>query len=57
VNPPELGIAEKIVAQMPHAKFILMPISDATRGHDTATQAAVWKQYLIDFMAETEKKN
>jgi homoserine O-acetyltransferase len=56
VNPPELGIAEKTVTQMPRAKFILIPISDATRGHDTATRAAVWKQYLIDFLAQTEKK-
>jgi homoserine O-acetyltransferase len=41
---------------MPHAKFILIPISDATRGHGTHTAAAVWKQYLIDFLAQTEKK-
>jgi homoserine O-acetyltransferase len=56
INPPELGIAEKLVARMPHAKFILIPISDATRGHGTHTQAAVWKNYLIDFLAQTEKK-
>jgi homoserine O-acetyltransferase/O-succinyltransferase len=56
INPPELGIAEKLVTQMPHAKFILIPISDATRGHGTHTNAAVWKQYLIDFLAQTEKK-
>jgi len=56
VNPPELGIAEKLVTQMPHAKFILIPISDATRGHGTHTQAAVWKNYLIEFLAQTQKK-
>jgi homoserine O-acetyltransferase len=55
INPPELGIAEKLVTRMPHAKFILIPISDATRGHGTHTQAIVWKQYLIDFMAQTAK--
>jgi homoserine O-acetyltransferase len=41
---------------MHHAKFILIPISDATRGHGTHTVATVWKQYLIDFLAQTEKK-
>jgi homoserine O-acetyltransferase len=56
INPPELGIAEKLVTRMPNAKFILIPISDATRGHGTHTNAAVWKQYLIDFLAQTEKK-
>ncbi|NYF90538.1 alpha/beta fold hydrolase [Tunturiibacter empetritectus] len=55
INPPELGIAQEMVKKMPNAKFILIPISDATRGHGTHTQAAVWKQYLIDFLAQIEK--
>lgn len=54
INPPELGIAEKTVKRMPHAKFILIPISDATHGHGTHTMAAVWKDYLAEFMKETE---
>ncbi|MGO9317789.1 MAG: alpha/beta fold hydrolase [Terracidiphilus sp.] len=54
INPPELGIAEKMVTRMPHARFILLPISDATRGHGTHTAAAVWKDYLAEFMRSTE---
>jgi homoserine O-acetyltransferase len=53
INPPELGIAEKMVKRIPHAKFILIPISDATRGHGTHTMAAVWKDDLAAFMRET----
>jgi homoserine O-acetyltransferase len=56
INPPELGVAEAMVGRMPHARFILIPISDATRGHGTHTQAAVWKDYLADFLAQTERK-
>jgi homoserine O-acetyltransferase len=56
INPPELGIAQKMVTRMPHAKFILIPLSEETHGHRTHTQAAVWKDYLITFLAETEKK-
>jgi homoserine O-acetyltransferase/O-succinyltransferase len=56
INPPELGIAEGMVTQMSRAKFILLPISDATRGHGTHTQAAIWKQYLIEVLAKTEKR-
>jgi len=56
INPPELGIAQKLVSRMPHAKFILIPISNETHGHGTHTVAAVWKDYLIAFLAETEKK-
>ncbi len=56
INPPELGIAEKMVKRMPHARFILIPISDATRGHGTHTVAAVWKDDLAEFMRETEPR-
>ena len=56
INPPELGIAERMVSQMPHARFVLLPISDATRGHGTHTLAAVWKKHLIDFLEQTQKK-
>ena len=54
INPPELGIAERLSKQVPHARFILLPITDQTRGHGTHTNAAIWKQYLVDFMRETE---
>jgi homoserine O-acetyltransferase len=56
INPPELGIAEKMVTRMPHARFVLLPISDQTRGHGTHTDAAVWKDYLAEFMKATEPK-
>jgi homoserine O-acetyltransferase len=55
INPPELGIAQKYVVQMPRARFILLPITDQTRGHGTHTQAALWKDYLIQLLAESEK--
>ncbi len=55
INPPELGIAEKMVHQMPQARFVLIPISDATRGHGTHTQAAVWKDQLVQLMKRSEK--
>ncbi|HWG20212.1 MAG TPA: alpha/beta fold hydrolase [Terracidiphilus sp.] len=56
INPPELGIAERMVKRIPHAKFILLPISDQTRGHGTHTAAAVWKDYLAEFLRETKPK-
>jgi homoserine O-acetyltransferase len=56
INPPELGIAEKEVKRMRNGRFVLLPISDATRGHGTHTVAAVWKDYLAEFMQATEPK-
>ena len=57
INPPELDIAERTVHEMPKAKFVLIPISDATRGHGTHTQAAVWQQYLVELLKESEAKH
>jgi homoserine O-acetyltransferase/O-succinyltransferase len=54
INPPELGIAETMVKRIPHGRFILLPISDATRGHGTHTVAAIWKDDLAEFMRQTE---
>jgi homoserine O-acetyltransferase len=55
INPPELGIAQKTVADMPNARFVLLPITDATRGHGTHTQAALWKDYLVQLLKESER--
>ncbi len=56
INPPELGIAEKMVKQMPNARFVLIPSSGATRGHGTHTVASVWENYLIELMKESDPK-
>ncbi len=56
INPPELGIAEKMVGRMPHAKFIDIPISDQTRGHGTHTMASVWQDRLVELLKESEPK-
>ena len=53
INPPELGLAEKQVHEMPHARFVLLPITDQTRGHGTHTMAAVWQSYLVELLNES----
>jgi homoserine O-acetyltransferase len=55
INPPELGIAEKLAAQIPHGKFVLIPTSDQTHGHGTHTWAAVWKDRLEELIQESER--
>jgi homoserine O-acetyltransferase len=54
INPPELGIAETLSKKMPHCRFVLVPISDQTRGHGTHTVAAVWKDDLIQLLRDSE---
>ncbi len=53
INPPELGIAEKEIKRVKQGKFVLLPITDQTRGHGTHTLAAVWQQYLKQLLEES----
>lgn len=55
VNPPELGIAEREIKRVKRGRFILIPISDQTRGHGTHTLPALWKQHLAELLEESKK--
>jgi homoserine O-acetyltransferase/O-succinyltransferase len=57
INPPELGIAETLAKRMPQCRFILIPTSDATHGHGTHTQAALYKDYLLELLKQSEPSN
>ena len=50
VNPPELAIAEREIRRVKRGRFILIPISDQTRGHGTHSLPALWKQYLAELL-------
>lgn len=56
INPPELDLAQKQVQEMPNAKFVLLPITDATRGHGTHTVASIWKDYLVELLQKSTPK-
>lgn len=56
VNPPELGIVEPLIARVKNARFILLPITDQTRGHGTHSLPAIWKGYLVDFLKALPKQ-
>lgn len=55
VNPPELGISDREIKRVKHGRFILIPISDQTRGHGTHSIPAIWGKYLQELLAESEK--
>jgi len=54
INPPELGLMERLIARVPHGRYALIPTSELTRGHGTHTVAAAWKQYFAPFVAGLE---
>ena len=51
VNPPELGVVERLMPRVAKGTFVLLPISEQTRGHGTHSLPAVWGGYLREFLA------
>jgi homoserine O-acetyltransferase len=54
INPPELGILEREIKRVKQGRYILLPITDATRGHGTHTIAAIWQGYLKELLQKSE---
>ena len=52
VNPPELGLMEHLMPRVKKGKYILLPITDQTRGHGTHSLPAIWKGYLANFLEQ-----
>jgi len=52
VNPPELGIMEKLMPRVKHGRYILLPTTELTRGHGTHSLPAIWGKHLAEFMRE-----
>jgi homoserine O-acetyltransferase len=50
INPPELGIIEREIKRVKRGKFVMLPISEETRGHGTHTIATIWQSYLKDLL-------
>jgi homoserine O-acetyltransferase len=50
-DPPTLGTVERAFKKIAHGTYVLTPYGKDTHGHFTHYYAAVWKPYLVKFMA------
>ena len=57
VNPPELGLMEKLIPRAKNARYVLIPISDSTRGHGTHSRPQVWGKIFHDWFVQLDPKN
>jgi homoserine O-acetyltransferase len=51
VNPPELGILERTIKRVKNGRYVLIPTGPETRGHGTHSVAKLWKQYVVELLA------
>ena len=56
VNPPELGLMERLLPRVKGGRYVLIPISPVTRGHGTHTVAAAWTQWFTPFVAQLPQR-
>ena len=54
VNPPELGLMEKLMPRVKRGRYVLIPTSDETRGHGTHSIPAIWGRHLGEFLKNLE---
>ena len=54
VNPPELGLMERLMPRVKRGKYVLIPLSERTHGHGTHSLPAIWKPYLVELLKEIE---
>jgi homoserine O-acetyltransferase/O-succinyltransferase len=52
VNPPELPMMEALIKKVKRGRFILIPVSDQTRGHGTHSLPEIWGGELRNFLEE-----
>jgi homoserine O-acetyltransferase len=50
-DPPTLGTVERAFKKIAHGTYVLTQYGNGTHGHFTHYYAAVWKPYLVKFMA------
>lgn len=55
VNPPELGLIDTLIKRVPRGRFVLLPITEQTRGHGTHSLPAIWGPYLAELLKQIEK--
>jgi homoserine O-acetyltransferase/O-succinyltransferase len=51
INPPELGLIEKLMPRVARGRYVLLPITGDTRGHGTHSWPAIWQEHLKAFLA------
>ena len=55
INPPELKIMDKAIRRVRNGTFVLLPITDETRGHGTHSLPAIWGSHLAELLQRSER--
>src|ERR1041385_9123606 len=54
INPPELKILDHDIQRVKNGQYVLLPITDETRGHGTHTWPAIWANHLAELLQKSQ---
>jgi homoserine O-acetyltransferase len=54
INPPELGLMEREIGRVKNGRYILLPITDQTRGHGTHSLPGIWQSHLAALLEASQ---
>ena len=55
INPAELGVLDRMIARVPGGRAVLLPATDASNGHQTLSDPALWKEHLRDLLRRSRR--
>ena len=55
VNPAELGVMDRMIAQVESGRAVLLPATDASKGHQTLSEPALWKEHLRELLLRSKR--
>ncbi len=53
INASDLGVMQKLVGEVPQGRFVEMPETAQSYGHQTLAHPEVWKPYLVQLMGDS----
>jgi homoserine O-acetyltransferase/O-succinyltransferase len=56
INPPELGLMEKLMPRVRNGRYVLLPITSDTRGHGTHSWPALWQEHLREWLKAVRER-
>ena len=55
VNPAELGVMDRMIAQVESGRAVLLPATDASKGHQTLSEPVLWKEHLRELLSRSKR--
>ena len=57
INAVDLHVMQRLIKDVPHGRYVEMPESEHSYGHQTLAHPEVWKPYLVELLDSTARQH